>query len=275
MAGNTIIRGGRGGLGLRATGLPDGEPLRTMYSHLAVLDSWTEIDSWAEGNFMERISPGSFAFTIAIDRDRLRVLLEHGKDPTVGNKLLGVPLVLREDEVGAYSEVGLFDTSYVRDLIPGLEAGQYGPVVPPSRDARAVDSRAQAIGLQPEGSARTDHQGSQDVRVRPDTVPGLRGDRRGPAQPHRPVPRGGCLMYRSPSTAGDLQRGSGPTRWGRTSRGAGVQASAPQLNLGRCWRKLKRWRCPQAVSPTVGRRKRGSPPFRKRARSGGFSLRTR
>lgn len=75
---------------------------------------------------MERIAPGAFARTLARDRAKLRVLFQHGRDPQIGDKPLGVPTLLREDELGARYEVLLLDTGYVQDLIPGLRAGVYG-----------------------------------------------------------------------------------------------------------------------------------------------------
>lgn len=97
----------------------------TMFGHFAVFDTWTEINSWFEGNFLERIAPGAFAKAFKAP-ERVKVLYEHGHDPTVGNKLLGVPQVMREDTVGAYFEVDLFDASYVNDLRPALRSGQLG-----------------------------------------------------------------------------------------------------------------------------------------------------
>jgi Caudovirus prohead serine protease len=56
----------------------------------------------------------------------MRVLFDHGFDPQIGNKVLGPIDVLREEEYGPYGEVPLFDTSYNRDLLPGLREGVYG-----------------------------------------------------------------------------------------------------------------------------------------------------
>lgn len=96
-----------------------------MEGHFSTFGDWYEIDSVFEGRFLERIAPGAFRTAFRESRDRIRVLLEHGMDPTVGDKPLGVPEVLSEDETGAYYRVKLFDTSYVRDLLPALEAGVY------------------------------------------------------------------------------------------------------------------------------------------------------
>ncbi len=98
----------------------------TLHGHFAVFNEFTEINSSYEGNFLERIAPGAFSKTIQENRDNMRVLFQHGQDPSIGDKVLGVPTVLEEDELGARYEVPLFDTSYNRDLEPGLRAGAYG-----------------------------------------------------------------------------------------------------------------------------------------------------
>jgi len=118
------IREGDGGDGGDGDGGGDSQP--TMEGHFSVFNEWTEIDSFFEGNFMERISPGSFKKTFREQRDSMRVLFQHGRDPSIGNKVLGSIADVREDSTGAFYTVPLFDTSYVRDLIPGLKAGQYG-----------------------------------------------------------------------------------------------------------------------------------------------------
>jgi HK97 family phage prohead protease len=98
----------------------------TMVGRFAVFNQWTEIRSSYEGHFLERIAPGAFAKTFEERGDKIRVLYDHGADPSIGNKPLGQINVLREDGDGAYYEVGLFDASYVNDLKPALRAGQLG-----------------------------------------------------------------------------------------------------------------------------------------------------
>lgn len=103
-----------------------------MEGHFSVFDNWYEINSSFEGRFLERISPGAYKKTFKDDASRknagekIKCLLEHGHDPQVADKPLGVPRVLEEDGHGARYEVPLLDTSYVRDLRPALEAGAYG-----------------------------------------------------------------------------------------------------------------------------------------------------
>lgn len=110
----------------------DGSKMPVMEGHFSAFGNWYEINSSFEGHFLERISPGAFRKTFNDDAgrknagERIKCLLEHGHDPTVADKPLGVPRSLKEDGNGAAYEVPLLDTSYVRDLVPALEAGAYG-----------------------------------------------------------------------------------------------------------------------------------------------------
>jgi HK97 family phage prohead protease len=120
-----LIRAVQGDVELRDAGPDDIGPV--MAGHFAVFDQWTEISSMWEGNFMERFVPGAFRKTFRENRDRMRVLFQHGMDPQVGDKPLGPITDLREDDEGAAYEVPLLDASYVRDqVLPGLQAGLYG-----------------------------------------------------------------------------------------------------------------------------------------------------
>lgn len=104
----------------------DGAAMPTMEVRFSAFDSWYEIDSMWEGNFLERTAPGAFSKTIAESREQVKVLFNHGFDPQIGSKVLGKIEDLREDADSPVGDVALFDTSYVRDLLPGLEAGVYG-----------------------------------------------------------------------------------------------------------------------------------------------------
>jgi HK97 family phage prohead protease len=113
-----------GAIELRAAG--DGGTGRTLNGYFAVFDRWTEIDSWYEGRFLERLKRGAFKRTIKERASQIRVLYEHGRDPSIGNKPLAVPEIMREDAEGCYGQGELFEASYVDDLIPALSAGQMG-----------------------------------------------------------------------------------------------------------------------------------------------------
>lgn len=105
----------------------DGDEPRRMEVRFSEFDRWYEIDSIWEGHFLERTVPGAFAKTISESRDQVKVLFNHGFDPQIGSKVLGTIDDLREDPDSPVGDVDLFDTtSYVRDLLPGLEAGVYG-----------------------------------------------------------------------------------------------------------------------------------------------------
>lgn len=112
---------------VRADAAADGaEGLGRMTVRFSALGNWYEIRSVWEGHFLERIAPGAFKKTIAENRANMRVLFNHGFDPTVGQKVLGEIADVREGSDAAVGEVDLFDTSYTRDLLPGLKRGVYG-----------------------------------------------------------------------------------------------------------------------------------------------------
>lgn len=99
---------------------------RVMFGHFSKFNEWTEIDSWFEGRFLERIAPGAYKKTFRENRANIKSLFQHGHDPVIGDKPLGPIDDLREDDVGAYYEVPLLDAPYVRDIEPGLREGLYG-----------------------------------------------------------------------------------------------------------------------------------------------------
>jgi phage head maturation protease len=96
----------------------------TLYGRFSAPGEWAEINSLLEGHFLERMASTAFEKTIEEKRDAIRVLFHHGQDPSIGFKVLGRIDELRGDTT---YEVSLFDEAdYVRQLIPGLQAGQYG-----------------------------------------------------------------------------------------------------------------------------------------------------
>jgi hypothetical protein len=99
---------------------------KQLVGHFATFDEWYEVDSMLEGHFLESISLQAFDATIADSRSQMKVLYDHGQDPQIGNKILGSITDLRSDAKGPAYTVDMFDTSYNRDLRPGLEAGVYG-----------------------------------------------------------------------------------------------------------------------------------------------------
>jgi HK97 family phage prohead protease len=117
---DNLIRAASGAEALSSDG-------RTLYGHFAVFNDPVTIDDPYEGRYLEKIAPGAFTRTLKERGKQLKVLFNHGQDPSIGNKPLGTISSIREDGHGVAYTVDLFDdTSYVRDLLPGLRAGAYG-----------------------------------------------------------------------------------------------------------------------------------------------------
>jgi HK97 family phage prohead protease len=96
-----------------------------LFGHFARFNEWTEINSYFEGHFMERLAPGAFRKTFKERANQIRVLFQHGRDSELRDRPIGEPEVLREDEEGAYHESRLFD-GLPEIVLSGLRAGQYG-----------------------------------------------------------------------------------------------------------------------------------------------------
>jgi HK97 family phage prohead protease len=100
----------------------DGLKGTVMAGYFAVFNTWTEICSWYEGDFLEMIQPGAFAKTISENLDAIKVQFDHGYDVEIGDALLGPIDLLEEDDIGAAYEVPLLDTDYNRDrVLPMLQ----------------------------------------------------------------------------------------------------------------------------------------------------------
>jgi HK97 family phage prohead protease len=148
---------------------------RTMFGHFSIFNEWTRIDSIFEGLFMERVAPGAFLRTFAEDRGRMRALFQHGRDPQIGSKVLGSIDTLREDEQGAAYEVGLLDTSYVRELLPGLEKGLYGSSFRFRVTSEDVDRQPGRSAHNPEGLPERTIREAQVFEFGPVTFPAYVG----------------------------------------------------------------------------------------------------
>jgi HK97 family phage prohead protease len=132
-----VIRGGSASAALstRAKKVREEDPepeaatdgrLGTLEVNFSQFNSWYRIDSFWEGTFLERTAPGSFKKTISERGSQVKILFNHGMDMNIGDKVLSTPEVIEERKDSPYLEGPLFDTSYNRDLLPGLRAGAYG-----------------------------------------------------------------------------------------------------------------------------------------------------
>jgi hypothetical protein len=115
----------RSGGGMKLEPAEDGT-LGTLTGRFSEFGRWYRVSSKMEGDFLERVSRGATVDTIRDNKDSMRVLFDHGMDAQIGNKVLGPIASLAERSDGPHYEVPLFDTSYNRDLLPGLKAGVYG-----------------------------------------------------------------------------------------------------------------------------------------------------
>lgn len=144
-----LVRASRPSLEIRAES-DGGMPKLTGYA--ARFDENTDIDSLFEGRFKERIAPGAFKKTLKENSANQRLMFNHGHDPSIGEKPLGEPRFV-EDDVGLrYDEPELFDTPYVRELLPALESGQFGSsfkfrVVKESYDEEPAPSDSNPEGI--------------------------------------------------------------------------------------------------------------------------------
>lgn len=129
----TVVRDVRPDFLLRADSAdPEREGLGLMDVRFSPFDTWYRIDSWWEGTFLERTVRGAFKRTFSAHRTagtpggKIKTLFNHGADFHIGDKLLGDVEEVSEDPEGARTTVWLWDTSYNRDLLPGLRSGAYG-----------------------------------------------------------------------------------------------------------------------------------------------------
>lgn len=109
------------------------DDLGDLVTRFSPFNSWYRIDSFWEGSFLERSVPGAFKRTIAahnaaqrVDAHSIKTMFNHGMDFNIGDKLLGDVSDAREDDDSPLTVTRLWDTSYNRDLLPGLRSGAYG-----------------------------------------------------------------------------------------------------------------------------------------------------
>jgi hypothetical protein len=124
----------------------EGKP-STLVGHFARFNEWTEIDSWFEGRFMERVLPG--AFLDSFEARTPKITFNHGRDPDLGDKLLGHPVAVREDDIGGAYEAPLLD-GVPPLLVSGLRADAYGSSFRFSVDDDDIVNKPEASEHNPE-----------------------------------------------------------------------------------------------------------------------------
>jgi len=147
----------------------------TMDVGFARYGEWTEIDSVFEGNFVESIAPGAFTKTVKENLNGVRVLFNHGSDPSIGNKVLGPIEKIVDGKRGPTGIVPLLDTSYNRDLLPGLRAGVYGASFRFRVMREEFNQDAQRSDYNPKGLPERTIQEAQLLEFGPVTFPAYAG----------------------------------------------------------------------------------------------------
>jgi HK97 family phage prohead protease len=118
-----LVRAVMPGVELRSEPRDDGTEANTLFGHFARFNTWTEINSFMEGHFIERVSPGALRKTLK--EGRPKILLNHGMDPMLGDRVIASLTRAEEDDDGGYYEAQLFD-GLDPVLLAGLRAGEYG-----------------------------------------------------------------------------------------------------------------------------------------------------
>lgn len=95
-----------------------------MTGHFCVFNQWTEICSWYEGEFLERVVPGAASKTLKENLAQVKVQFDHGYDDYIGGSPLGHIDRCEEDDYGVAYEVALIDTDYIRDRVLPLLQGR-------------------------------------------------------------------------------------------------------------------------------------------------------
>jgi phage head maturation protease len=138
----------------------------------AVFNKWQEItDSY--GSFLERILPGAFSKTIRENIANIRAILSHGKDPSMGQTVLGKIESIREETDGATARISLF-RSVPGLLLDGLPAGQYGASFRGDSIKTHVVERPPKSAHNPKGLLEVTHQEIRLKDVGPTTFPAYR-----------------------------------------------------------------------------------------------------
>jgi HK97 family phage major capsid protein/HK97 family phage prohead protease len=151
-----------------------GAAMPTMVGHFARFNEWTTIDSQYEGRFRERVAPGAFKRTFANSNGSIKALFQHGKDPTLGDQILGPIEVLREDSDGAYYEVPLLEG--IPPLIfNGIKAKLYGASFRFSVLQEDVNTKAKRSAENPEGLPERTIREARVMEFGPVTFPAYAG----------------------------------------------------------------------------------------------------
>lgn len=158
-----------------------GDGLGMLEVKFSTFNTWYRIDSFWEGTFLERTVPGAFKKTLAERGAQNKILFNHGMDFNIGDKALAIPEEYGERKDSPFLAGQLFDTSYNRDLLPGLRAGAYGSSFMFEVIGESWDNEPERSDYNPDGipertihEARTFEAGPVTWPANPDATAGLR-----------------------------------------------------------------------------------------------------
>ena len=147
-------------------------PAPVLAGYFARYNEWTEIDSFFEGRFVERVLPGAFEDSF---RTRTpKITFNHGRDPDLGDKVLGSPVTVGENEHGGTYEAPLFP-GVPALLVDGLRAGAYGSSFRFSVDEEDVVRSPERSDWNPEGLPERSIVRASVFEVGPVTFPAYAG----------------------------------------------------------------------------------------------------
>ena len=101
----------------------------------------------------------------------MKVTFNHGKDPQLGDKVLGIPTVLERRRLTACATRCRSSTPHTTaSSHPGCKAGAYGSSFRFNVAADEFNKTREAVGVQPQRTARADGERSAHAGVRPGHV---------------------------------------------------------------------------------------------------------
>lgn len=143
-----------------------------LSGHFARFNEWTEIDSLFEGRFMERVRQGSFLDSFKARTPK--ITFNHGRDPDLGDKLLGSPVTVGEDVIGGTYEAPLFP-NVPPLVVDGLRAGAYGSSFRFTVDEDEIVRRPERSAHNPEGLPERSIVKASVFEIGPVTYPAYAG----------------------------------------------------------------------------------------------------
>lgn len=141
---------------------------RTMSGYAVRWNELTDI-----GNYMERFAPGSWDDSIT--QNRVKVIFNHGRSSSQGDKPIASLSHLSDDGTGAKYDAELLAAPYVDELMPGLRAGLYGSSFRFRALDQEINRRPSKSADNPEGKPEVTIKRAAILELGPTTFPAYAG----------------------------------------------------------------------------------------------------